>query len=107
MSAPPSNPSADSSAVRHNVAAQRYEIEFQGQLAVAEYVRENGRIVYTHTFVPPEFRGRGFAEKLVRRALDDALAEKAKVVPACSYVDSFIRRHAQYQSLLAGSAPSG
>jgi predicted GNAT family acetyltransferase len=87
--------------VRHNPTAHRYEINVNGLLAVAEYVTEGDRMVFTHTFVPPELRGRGLAEKLVRRALEDARTQNAKVVPACSYVDAFIRRHPEYQPLLA------
>lgn len=88
--------------VRHNPAAHRYEIEVNGQLAVAEYALEGDRMIFTHTFVPPELRGRGLAEKLVRRALDDARTQNAKVIPACSYVEVFIRRHPEYQALVAG-----
>jgi uncharacterized protein len=94
-------PPENQDTVRHNPGAHRYEIEVEGQLAVAEYVIENGRMVFTHTFVPPELRGRGLAEKLVRRALDDARAQQTAVVPACSYVEVFIRRHPEYQALLA------
>lgn len=97
-----SNAQSDSALVRHNLSASRYEIEVDGHLAVAEYVLEaEGRIVFTHTFVPPELRGRGLAEKLVRRALDDARAQDRRVVPACSYVAAFIARHAEFQPLLA------
>ncbi|MEJ1974628.1 MAG: GNAT family N-acetyltransferase [Lacunisphaera sp.] len=46
-------------------------------------------------------RGRGIAEQLVRVALDDARAAGRKVVPACSYVAVFIKRHREYQELLA------
>ncbi|MCR6656389.1 MAG: N-acetyltransferase [Opitutus sp.] len=87
--------------VWHNTAAQRYEATVDGFLAECDYVREGGRLVLTHTYVPPEMRGRGIAEVLVRAALDDARAEGSKVVPACSYVATFIKRHAEYQSLLA------
>lgn len=92
----------NSHVVHHNTAACRYEIEIDGHLAVAEYVVESsGRVVFTHTFVPPELRGRGLAEKLVRRALDDAREQGHRVVPACSYVATFIERHEQFQTLLA------
>ncbi|MCM2275341.1 MAG: N-acetyltransferase, partial [Candidatus Didemnitutus sp.] len=60
-----------------------------------------GRQIFTHTLVPPQLRGRGLAEALVRRALDDARAAGRKVVPACSYVDVFIQRHPDYQALRA------
>ena len=87
--------------VRHNTAAQRFEAEVDGGLSVADYQIRNGEMIMTHTYTPPELRGRGIAEKLVRAALEYARAEKLKVVPACSYVDIFIQRHAEFQSLVA------
>lgn len=88
--------------VRHNNAANRYEIEIDGRLAVAEYEMVDGQQVFTHTLVPEELRGRGLAERLVRTALNDARAAGRKVVPACSYVDVFIKRNKEFQDLLAG-----
>lgn len=86
--------------VAHNLAAHRFEAQVDGHLAVAEYERDGTRLIMTHTFVPPELRGRGLAEKLVRPALDFARIEGLTVVPACSYVAAFIQRHAEYQALL-------
>jgi predicted GNAT family acetyltransferase len=57
-------------------------------------------VVFTHTFVPPELRGRGLAEKLVRAGLDWTRAQGFRAVPQCSYVDAYIRRHPEYQDLL-------
>ncbi|MBI2516827.1 MAG: N-acetyltransferase [Opitutae bacterium] len=92
---------SDSFPVRHNVAARRYEIEIDGHLAVAEYEMQDGKQVFTHTLVPEALRGRGLAEALVRRALNDAQAAGRKIVPACSYVAKFIERHDEYASLQA------
>ncbi|MDD2765174.1 MAG: GNAT family N-acetyltransferase [Opitutaceae bacterium] len=88
--------------VRHNPAASRYEIEVEGHLAMAEYALEGDRIVFTHTFVPPELRGRGIAEKLVRPALEEARRQGRRVVPRCSYVAAFIRRNPEFQPLVGG-----
>lgn len=87
--------------VQHNAAAHRYEVEIDGKQAVADYEMDGERQVFTHTYVPPELRGKGLAEALVRRALDDARAAKRQVVPACSYVAVFIERNKQYQDLVA------
>lgn len=86
--------------VRHNPAASRYEIEIEGRRAVCDYVLEDGRQVFTHTLVPPELRGRGLAERLVRTALNDAQAAGRRVVPACSYVAVFIQRHPEFAALV-------
>ena len=88
--------------VRRNPAASRYEAEIDGHLAVAEYLLEgDDRVVFTHTFVPPELRGRGVAKKLVRTALEEARQEGRRVVPQCSYVALFIRRNPEFQALVA------
>ncbi len=87
--------------VLHNSAESRFETTVDGFLAVADYRLEGTNVVFTHTFVPGELRGRGIAEKLVRAGLAWARAEKRSVVPACSYVDVFIQRHAEFQDLLA------
>lgn len=85
--------------VQHNAAAHRFEATVDGHLCVAEYQQRSGELAFTHTFVPPELRGRGIAEQLVRTALDYARKEHFRVVPECSYVASFIRRHREYVQL--------
>lgn len=87
--------------VRHNPGEHRYESGDGAHLAVLEYELASDRVTYTHTFVPPELRGQGLAEALVRTALTDAKAARHKVIPACSYVAKFIERHKEYQPLLA------
>ncbi len=87
--------------VLHNAAESRFETTVDGFLAVADYRLEGANVVFTHTFVPGELRGRGIAEKLVRAGLAWARAEKRSVVPACSYVAVFIQRHTEFQDLVA------
>lgn len=87
--------------VRHNEAEQRYEIAIDGKVAVADYEIDGDRQIFTHTYVPPELRGKGLAEQLVRAALNDARAAKRKVVPACSYVDTFMQRNREFADLRA------
>jgi predicted GNAT family acetyltransferase len=87
--------------VTHNEAEHRYEATVDGLLSVCEYEIVDDKIAFTHTLVPPALRGRGIAEQLVRKGLADARASGRKVVPACSYVDVFIKRHAEYKDLLA------
>ena len=51
------------SPVVHNESKSRFEMEVGGQLAVAEYRRDGDRMLFTHTEVPPQFRGHGLAER--------------------------------------------
>ena len=86
--------------ILHNAKASRYEMRLADQLAVAEYVVEGDRMIFTHTLVPPELRGRGIAASLVRAGLEDARRQGRRVVPRCSYVAAVIRRHSEYLSLM-------
>jgi predicted GNAT family acetyltransferase len=95
------SPAPDEVTVRHNAPASRFEAAVGAHLAVADYVVQDGRMIFTHTFVPPELRGRGLAEKLVRAGLEQARTEGRRVVPQCSYVAAFIERHREFQDLLA------
>ncbi len=87
--------------VRNNAAAKRYELEADGQLAIAEYRLRPGRISLTHTEVPEALSGRGIGTRLVRAALDDARAKGLKVVPTCPFVKHYIETHPEERDLLA------
>lgn len=89
------------STVQHNLADHRFESLVDGQLSICEYEMMDDKMVFTHTVVPPELRGRGIAEELVRAGLADARTRHLKVVPACSYVAKFVERHREFQDLLA------
>ena len=84
--------------VIHNEALGRYELETGHGLAVALYRRQGDHLVFTHTEVPPEDEGQGIGSRLVREALDDARRRGFKIVPACSFVVDFVRRHPEYAS---------
>ena len=87
--------------VRNNQAAHRYELEVEGQLALAAYRLRPGRITFTHTEVPDALEGRGIGSRLVKAALDDARAQGLKVVPACPFVKHYMDKHPETQDLLA------
>ena len=88
--------------IRHNEAQSQFETEVEGQVAYASYDLEDpDRIVFTHTIVPDALSGRGIAEQLVQHGLKHARDKNLKVVPQCSYVAAFIKRHSEYEDLLA------
>lgn len=84
--------------VRHNVAESRYELDAPHGLAIAVYREQGDSRLFTHTEVPPEDEGHGVGAQLVRAALDDTKAHGFKIVPACSFVVAFVRRHPEYAS---------
>jgi hypothetical protein len=82
--------------VRHNETRSRYELDTEHGMAVAVYSARGNKAVFTHTEVPPEDEGKGLATQLVRAALDDTRRRGLKIVPACSFVVAFVRRHPEY-----------
>lgn len=89
--------------VTNNEAAHRFEVEVDGQLAVSEYHRRNGTIVFTHTEVPPQLEGQGVGNALAKAALDYARSEGLGVVARCAFIAAWIQRHPEYQDLLEKS----
>ncbi len=84
----------------HNQAANRFETTIEGHTGFISYQDQGDRIVYDHTIVPSELGGKGVGSALVKHALDYARNEGKKVVPTCSFVASYINKHAEYQDLL-------
>ena len=87
--------------VRDNPARNRFEMDVDGDLAIANYRLSPGVVVITHTEVPDEVSGRGYGSTLVRGMLDQLRGRGVKVVPQCSFVAGFIRRHPDYKDMVA------
>lgn len=76
-------------------------MDVQGRTAFVTYRRGNGIISLNHAEVPVELEGQGVGSELVRATLEAVRAEGMKVVPRCSFVAAYIRRHTEYADLLA------
>lgn len=87
--------------VSHDERAQRYETVIDDLHAFVVYELSGDRVVITHTYVPPELRGRNIAAVLVKSALDDIRKAGRTIVPQCSYVQKFIQKNPDYGNLLA------
>lgn len=88
--------------ITHDTEGSRYLAYRDGeQVGVLDYRVNGDAIVFTYTGVPKQYEGQGIAGQLVQQAMDDVRAGEArKVVPACSYVDAWIRRHPDYHDLV-------
>lgn len=87
--------------IRNNEQESRFETTVEGKTAFAAYYRDAGKITFTHTEVPPELEGRGIAGAIVKHALDEARQNNLGVVAQCAYVAAYVKRHPEYQDLLA------
>lgn len=81
----------------HNPSEKRFTLMAGNAEAVLQYrlfkneSNNNTIIDFTRTFVPPEFRGKGLAEKLVRAGLAWAKEQGYELQASCWYVAKFIR----------------
>ncbi|MBP2473094.1 putative GNAT family acetyltransferase [Crossiella equi] len=83
--------------VRDSAAEHRYEITVAGVLAgFAEYEQRDGRTLFTHTEVFPEFGGRGLAGVLAEQALGAEHGHGRTVVPLCPFIAGWLRKHPDF-----------
>ncbi len=87
--------------ITHLAAQGRFEAHVDGLRCELDYVLQGQVMAITHTGVPPALEGRGIAARLVEAGLQWAQAEGLKVRPVCSYVQVYLRRHPEWQALLA------
>jgi uncharacterized protein len=94
--------SVDEAVVVDAPEASRYELRLDGRLVgLAAYRRRDGRIAFTHTEVDDALEGRGFGSRLAAAALEDAGRQALDVVPLCPFMASYIKRHPEYERLVA------
>jgi predicted GNAT family acetyltransferase len=88
--------------VIHNEKEHRYEIWLDDvRVGFADYSLMPGERHFVHTEVSPEHQGKNYAAILMREAfLDMRKNSKDKVVPVCSYVVTYMKRHPETQDLL-------
>jgi predicted GNAT family acetyltransferase len=89
------------STVVDNTARQRFEMDVQQQTVFADYQRRGNVVVVTHVEAPVPLRGTGAAGRFMQALLDLLRSRGEKVVPVCGYAAAWIRRHPEYQELLA------
>jgi len=88
--------------ILHDEADSKFFIVIDGSEAYLRYIYiNNNTIELIKTYVPPELRDRGLAGEIVRTGLNFAEEKKLKIIPSCSYVATFVKRHKEYEHLLA------
>jgi uncharacterized protein len=87
--------------VRDNRQRSRYELLVDGEVvAFVQYTMRGGRLLLVHTEVDRARTGEGLASELIAGVLDDVRVRGIPMLPVCSFVDGFIRRHPEYDDLV-------
>ena len=80
---------------------------YRGAQGTAEmtYSRVNAKlIIIDHTAVADTLRGLGAGQALVQRAVEDARAAGARILPLCPFAAAQFRRHPEWSDVLHGRA---
>lgn len=89
------------SAVRDNTAGHRFELEIDDEIAKAWYRRQGNVVTFTHTDVPEALAGQGVGSRLAKGALDSVRAAGEKVAATCPFISAYLRKHREYDDILA------
>ena len=72
----------------------RYEVREKGVLAgYSRYRDEDGRRIFLHTEIKPDFEGHGLGQVLAQEALADARAKGLEIEAECPFIAAYIRDH--------------
>lgn len=78
----------------------RYEAHVGDDLAgSAVYLRTPDMIVFVHTEVADAYEGRGVGSALAHGALDQARDQGLRVVAICPFIEGWMNRHPEYDTL--------
>lgn len=75
-------------------------MDIDGHTAFIDYAEPDGDLALLHTEVPEALKGRGVAAGLVERTLEYAEQHGRKIVPRCTYVISFLKRHPEWNRVV-------
>ena len=88
--------------VRRNDDEGQYEIWVDGErVGFTQFrVREDGVLVFPHTVIDEDQRGKGLGGQLIGAALDDVRARGERIVAECEAVRGFVDEHQEYADLV-------
>lgn len=80
---------------KNNQSDQRFEMSFNDKIAYANYRQDGQKLFIDYVFAPPELRGTGAANALMKKISKYAEDEGLKLVPVCGYAKHWMERFAK------------
>jgi predicted GNAT family acetyltransferase len=85
----------------NNESIHNFELMVDGYRSFIDYKQKGDKLYLIHTEVAPELKGKGVAEALVEKTFRYMETNGLKLVPLCVYVQLFLKRHPEWNRLLA------
>ena len=86
--------------ITNNQGLSRFEVLLPEGTGFLRYRIDSDTMHLLYVEVPPEARGHGVAGELSHAALEFAKERGLKVIPVCSYVVAYLRRHPEYSEMV-------
>ena len=83
-----------------NKKAHSFELTIDEQRSFIDYEQVNNTYYLLHTEVPQPQQGMGVAEAIVEKTLNYLDEHNYKMVPSCSYIQVFLKRHPEWKKLV-------
>lgn len=87
--------------VQWNAQKSRFELETQGQMAIADCLTGENQWAVTHVEVPPSLRGGGVASALAAGIVEYAREKGGKIAPVCPFMVAYFARHPDTHDVLS------
>jgi hypothetical protein len=84
----------------YNEPDQRFEFVVDGHLSLIEFKKKGDTVYLVHTEVPEVLEGKGVAAAMVEKTLEYLEEHQLKLIPACSYVQVYLKRHPEWNRLV-------
>lgn len=94
----------DEQKLKINDVLNQLELEVDGSVAFIKYKLLRGILFLIHTEVPPALKGKGVANAIVLKALQYAKDNNYKIVPICSFVQGYLKKHKEWNDIVAPNA---
>ncbi len=87
--------------VQINKDKKRFELTADGNMATLYYEPYEPSVwSLTHTLVPDPLKGKGIGSGLVRQVLEYCKEKQIRIIPECTFVVSYIKKHPEWKELL-------
>jgi hypothetical protein len=85
----------------NNEAIHNFELVINGRRSFIDYKQKGNKVYLIHTEVAAELKGKGVAEAIVEKTFHYLEERQLKIVPLCVYVGMYLKRHPEWNRLLA------
>lgn len=88
-----------------NKDRKRFELQIGDVTAFVDYIINKKGVIYlTHTEVPKDAEGQGYAKKLMKNVFKEIEERELELVPICPFVKVYLQRKPEWKRLLADFA---